>query len=194
MLGTNLNNMSDNPYKVVREETHEVIHKDGWQRIQRTGWDSQGRVVLRFVDNYSPDGQHSNFGMAVEEDGKWHGGGMITGPKGEYITDSCMAPYDFDPNKSYGQIIYEEYEQAVEDGTASDYEKRIVYACNERSFEVPIKKSVMYKALEEADKLCLRVFIVPDKQFQEGGACRGQLDGWSYHPEVGPDEDILEYK
>lgn len=186
--------MSDNPYKVVREETHEVIHKDGWKRIQQTGWDSQGRVVQRFIDDYYPDGQHSNYGMVVEEDGKWHGGGMITGPKGEYITDSYMVPYDFDPNKSYGQIIYEGYEQSLEDGTASDYEKEIIYACRDCGYDVPIKKRVMYRALEKADKLCFRVFVVPDKQFQEGGACERQCDGWSYHPEVGPDEDVVEHK
>jgi len=173
--------------------SHKVVHKDGWKRVQRTGWDSQGRVVERIVDDYFPSGQHSSFGMVVEEDGKWHGGGMVRGPKGEYITDSYMVPYDFDPNKSYGQIIYEGYEKAMEEGTATDYVEEIVYACRGRGYEIPIKKSVMYKALEKADKLCFRVFVVPDKQFQAGGDCEGQCDGWSYHPEVGPDEDVVAF-
>lgn len=182
------------PYKVVKEETHEIVYKDGSKRIQRTGWDCQGRVVQRFSDDYMPDGKHISYGVVVENDGKWHGGGMITGPNGEYITDSYMMPYDFVPEKSYGQIIYENYEKTVEEGTASDYEKEIVFACRDCGYDVPIKKEVMYKALEKADKLCLSVFVVPDKQFHKGGVCEGQCDGWSYHPEVGPDENVLEYK
>jgi len=186
--------MRDNPYSAVREGTHEVVYKNGYRRIQRTGWDSQGRVVHRFVDEYSPEGQHVNVGKAVENDGKWHGGGMITGPNGEYIADSCMAPYDFDPKKSYGQIIFEYYEKSVEDGTASDYEREIVYACREDGCRVPIKKESMYKALEEADKLCLSVFVVPDKTLEEGNTCEGPYGGCSFHPEVRPNEDVLEYK
>lgn len=89
--------MSDNPYKVVREETHEVVYKDGSKRTQRTGWDSQGRVVQSFSDYYMPDGTHSSSGVVVEDDGKWHGGGMLTGPIGEYITDSIIMPHDFNP-------------------------------------------------------------------------------------------------
>ena len=108
--------------------------------------------------------------------------------KASYIrldNEGCLpSPVDEEEPFPWGKSIYEEYERKEDLGVASQYERRIFYACKDNSYEQAIDKQTMYRALEEAECLGMKVDIVPDPEFQPGGICEGQCDGWSYHPEV----------
>lgn len=84
----------------------------------------------------------------------------------------------------WGKSIYNKYKRKVFWGRATRYEKDIVQACENDAYEQAINKQTMYRALEEAECLGMKVAIVPDPEFQPGGSKEGQCDGWSYHPEV----------
>lgn len=60
--------------------------------------------------------------------------------------------------------------------------RKIVGICSEYSYDTPIKKEVMYRFLEKAEKEDKRIEIVPDDDFLPGGCCQDQCDGWTYHP------------
>ena len=89
----------------------------------------------------------------------------------------------------WGKSIYDNYKRKVFSGRATQYEKRIINACENVMFEQAIDKQTMYRALEEAECLGMKVAIVPDPDFQPGGCREGQCDGWSYHPEVVTQEE-----
>lgn len=87
-----------------------------------------------------------------------------------------------------GKEIFEEYKQRLDSSEISDdecaYYSEIVQAVEIRGYDVPIPISEMYKALEQAEKQGKKIYIVPDDEFLEGGACYGQCDSWSYHIEL----------
>lgn len=102
---------------------------------------------------------------------------------------SLPFPTDEEEPFPWGKLIYDEYKGKAFAGTASQYEKDIVQACEDDAFEQAIDKQTMYRALEEAECLGMKVAIVPDPDFQPGGCREGQCDGWSYHPEVVTQEE-----
>ena len=87
---------------------------------------------------------------------------------------------------SWGCRIYRYYEGKVKCGEASEYEREIVAICDTDypKYDSTMPKPMMYRALEEAAALNMKVDIVPDVEFQQGGINEGRCDGWSYHPEV----------
>lgn len=97
---------------------------------------------------------------------------------------SLPFPTDGEEPFPWGKSIYDEYKGKAFAGTASQYEKDIVQACENDAYEQAINKQTMYRALEEAECLGMKVAIVPDPEFQPGGSKEGQCDEWSYHPEV----------
>ena len=88
-------------------------------------------------------------------------------------------------NHPWGQEIYQSYLERVKQGIGSSYEQRIIASCdNQFSYDASIPKPMMYRALEEAEALDMKVDIVPNIEYQPGGSREGQCDGLEYHPEV----------
>ena len=107
-----------------------------------------------------------------------------------YSTDEESVAYAGAPrepltNHPWGQEIYQSYLERVKQGIGSSYEQRIIASCdNQFSYDASIPKPMMYRALEEAEALDMKVDIVPNIEYQTGGSREGQCDGWEYHPEV----------
>ena len=108
-----------------------------------------------------------------------------------YSTDEESVAYDNAPREHFtkhpwGQEIYQSFEQKVKEGIASGYETEIVRICdvNYPKYDATMPKPMMYRALEEAEALGMKVVIVPNIEYQPGGSREGQCDGWEYHPEV----------
>ena len=97
--------------------------------------------------------------------------------------DYSAIPYEDNPFP-WGKSIFDEYKRKVLLGNASPYEREIVDTCDSLGYDQPLEENNIYRALEEAEFLGMKVAIVPDPDFQPGGRREGQLDGWSYHPEV----------
>ena len=81
----------------------------------------------------------------------------------------------------WGMAIFEEYEHTR---CCDSYRSQIVGACSEYSYDVPIKKELMYKALEEAEMTGKKIKIVPNDEYLPGGSRHEQCDGWAYHIEL----------
>lgn len=96
------------------------------------------------------------------------------------------APREPLTNHPWGQEIYQSYEKKVKECIASEYETEIVSICDESypKYDATMPKPMMYRALEEAEALGMKVDIVPNIEYQPGGNREGQCDGWEYHPEV----------
>ena len=111
-------------------------------------------------------------------------GNVCYSPQKEYLT----IPSEDNPFP-WGKSIFDEYKRKELLGKASEYERDIIYACSQYGYDQPIDEYNIFRALEEAEFLGMKVAIVPDPDFQPGGCREGQCDGWSYHPEVVTNEE-----
>lgn len=83
-----------------------------------------------------------------------------------------------------GRFIYDSMEIREELGTATDYEREVVSACMDCGDEKLVNENSLFRALEEAEFLGMRVAIVPNPEYQIGEDKEGQNDVMGYHPEV----------
>lgn len=101
---------------------------------------------------------------------------------------------DLDTNHPRGKKIYQKMQEIVTNkyriqDNDKQYAANIIYACNDKGYDIPIKKELMFEFLEKAEQEDKYIKIVPDDEYLSGGSCHEQLDGWSFHPILIDKED-----
>lgn len=86
-----------------------------------------------------------------------------------------------------GQRIFEKKKSEYEAGLMKGREAACwgdIIGSVSIGYDVPIEKKVLFDYIDAAARLNLKLKIVPDRDFQKGGAREHQCDGWCYHIEL----------
>lgn len=158
----------------------ECAKKNGWAFAQIYGKRENEYVFKPFPDSSEPMVTGLYFAIFIDID-------SMT-PRVEQnillneLFENCKKIRSRKGERIFAKKIEKLHANALK-GKERDFWNDILSAVNP-GYDVPINLEDIYDYLDAANRLNLKLKIVPDRDFQKGGAREEQCDGWTYHIEL----------